>query len=432
MAIDELSPSLAERVAVVRTQVDALASLAPRDLDGAGALELFDTVFELADRLTAIAVRALPVVESDGRWALGGARTFPAWLARRARVTHARAKRLTRLGRALREELPGTAAAVVAGGRGRVGVEQAEILTTIAATSPVRRQVLADSSQVCGEGFLLDQARMLSADGLRTLTRRWAAAADPDADERGYRDALEREFFEVAHTTGGCHVSGFLTTEHGEALLVALDAVTGVPAAGDDRTSTQRRAGALGDLARLTLDHGLAGAGGSVRPHLNVLVGYPTLLALATAAGVDDQLPALGPGSLVPGSLDPAVFAGGQPVPRAVLDTLMCDAEITRTVFGPDSQILDVGRAARTFTGQLRRAIIARDKHCQYPACHAPPRMCEGHHTRHWVRDHGNTDARTGILLCWHHHAHVHDNGIEIRWKTGGGWQFTHRHGGPL
>jgi hypothetical protein len=115
----------------------------------------------------------------------------------------------------------------------------------------------------------------------------------------------------------------------------------------------------------------------------------------------------------------------------------MCDAEVTRIVFGPDSQLLDVGRSRRTFTGQLRRAIIARDRHCQYPGCHAPPRLCECHHCSHWARDHGTTDARKGILVCWHHHDHVHTHGIEIHRKPGndqtpGHWQFTDRNGQPI
>ena len=107
----------------------------------------------------------------------------------------------------------------------------------------------------------------------------------------------------------------------------------------------------------------------------------------------------------------------------------MCDAQISRFMFGPDSQVINIGRAKRTFTGQLRRAIIARDKHCQYPGCTAPPRMCEGHHSKQWFRDHGDTDARSRVLVCWHHHDHLHDHGIEITWKPGGGWQFTDRHG---
>ena len=56
--------SLAQHVAAIRAHVDALARVSPRELDGAGALALFDGVFELSDRMQAIAVRALPVVEA--------------------------------------------------------------------------------------------------------------------------------------------------------------------------------------------------------------------------------------------------------------------------------------------------------------------------------------------------------------------------------
>ncbi|MGV8966367.1 MAG: DUF222 domain-containing protein [Cellulomonas sp.] len=413
--------SLAARMAVIREQVDALvAEMSPRDLDGPEALAAFDGAFELSDRLQAFAVQALTVVEADTPWNLSGARTFPSWVAAHARVTYARAKRLTRLGRALRDELPLTAAGVLAAGPGRVSVEQAEILTTAAATSAVRREALVDP-EVAGERFLLQQASLVGVDRLRLLARRWAAAADPDADERGYREVTEREFFDLSPTTGGHHLSGFLTTDHAEGLLVALHAVEGIPAAGDERTASQRRAGALSDLARLTLDHGLAGSGASVRPHISVLVDYPTLISLTTQAGADDLID--------PAVLNPAVYEDGHPVSQAVLGRYMCDAEVSRFVFSADSQLLNVGRSKRTFTGQLRRAIIARDKHCQYPRCTAPPPLCEGHHCQHWFRDHGNTDAREGVLLCWHHHEHVHDNGIEIAWKAGGGWQFTDRHG---
>ncbi|MGV8968609.1 MAG: DUF222 domain-containing protein, partial [Cellulomonas sp.] len=241
-------------------------------------------------------------------------------------------------------------------------------------------------------------------------------------DERGYREVTEREFFDLSPTTGGHHLSGFLTTDHTEGLLVALHAVQGIPAAGDERTASQRRAGALSDLARLTLDHGLAGSGASVRPHISVLVDYPTLVALTTTTGGVDDL-------IDPVVLNPAVYEDGHPVSRAALAKHLCDAEVSRFVFSADSQLLNVGRSKRTFTGQLRRAIIARDKHCQYPRCTAPPPLCEGHHCQHWFRDRGNTDAREGVLLCWHHHEYVHDHGIEIAWKPGGGWQFTDRHG---
>ena len=56
-------------------------------------------------------------------WPMSGARTFPGWLAARAHLTRARAQQVTRLARALRDELPLTSLAVVQGGQGRVTVE---------------------------------------------------------------------------------------------------------------------------------------------------------------------------------------------------------------------------------------------------------------------------------------------------------------------
>ena len=92
---------------------------------------------------------------------MSGARTFSVWLAARAHLTRARAQQVMRLARALRDELPLTAAAVVQGGQGRVSVEQAEILTTTAATSAIRRAVLIDPDDA-GERFLLGQAALVA------------------------------------------------------------------------------------------------------------------------------------------------------------------------------------------------------------------------------------------------------------------------------
>jgi hypothetical protein len=117
-------------------------------------------------------------------------------------------------------------------------------------------------------------------------------------------------------------------------------------------------------------------------------------------------------------------FEDGTPIPRALLDKLACDGELNRYLFGPNSEVLDVGRAQRTFTNARRDAIIARDRQCQYPGCHAPPAISECHHVKHWSRDHGPTSVANGIMLCWHHHDVVHQRRIEIH-RRGNRWMFT-------
>lgn len=85
-------------------------------------------------------------------------------------------------------------------------------------------------------------------------------------------------------------------------------------------------------------------------------------------------------------------------------------------MFGPDGAVLDVGRARRTVTGQMRRAVIARDQHCVYPGCDQPPSRCEVHHAvTHWA-DGGDTSVANSALLCWYHHQLVDTRGITMRW----------------
>ena len=68
-------------------------------------------------------------------------------------------------------------------------------------------------------------------------------------------------------------------------------------------------------------------------------------------------------------------FEDGTPVPRALLDRLACDSEINRVIFGPQSQVLDVGRAERTFKGPRRAAVVARDRHCPISRVHRATRL---------------------------------------------------------
>jgi hypothetical protein len=60
-----------------------------------------------------------------------------------------------------------------------------------------------------------------------------------------------------------------------------------------------------------------------------------------------------------------------------------CDAQIARVAFAPTGEILDAGRAARLFSTAQTRAIIARDRHCIWPGCDAPPFWCECHDRKH-------------------------------------------------
>ncbi|MET0697444.1 MAG: HNH endonuclease [Acidimicrobiia bacterium] len=81
------------------------------------------------------------------------------------------------------------------------------------------------------------------------------------------------------------------------------------------------------------------------------------------------------------------------------LRALACDCSLSRIVFGPDGETIDVGRRTRVVPTALRRALIARDRHCTWPECDRDPRWCDAHHIEHWANG-GKTEASNLRLLC--------------------------------
>jgi hypothetical protein len=66
-----------------------------------------------------------------------------------------------------------------------------------------------------------------------------------------------------------------------------------------------------------------------------------------------------------------------------------------------------VGRRTRVIPTALRRALIARDRHCTWKGCDRDPRWCDVHHRKHWA-DGGTTDAANTTLRCRFHHVLTH------------------------
>jgi hypothetical protein len=431
--VSVLRPELAGLVAQFTAAVDAMVAVGARagvDLDGPEAAALAVVLARGMSRLGVVEAQMLPVVEADGLWSLT-AGSMKAWAIGALDVSARVAQTQVRLGRELRDHLPLTAAAAAAG---VISVEHAQVLARSATNTEQRVAVLADPQSPINEAFLVQQAALKPVDAFRRTVAHWSAVADPDADERGYVEACDREHLTVDQTMGGYHVAGWLTVEHGQALVTALEAITPVPAAGDTRRASQRRAQALFDLCRVVIEKGLAGTGKATRPRLTVLVPFETLRKetdRARAAEERQTLPGLVPEMTPESLLHGPQFEDGTPVPRPLLNRLACDGELNRIIFGPTSEVLDVGRAQRTFTNARRDAIIARDRHCQFPGCTAPPVISECHHVRHWTRDHGDTSVNNGILLCWHHHDVVHRRHIEIH-RRGDRWVFTDADGREL
>ncbi len=117
-------------------------------------------------------------------------------------------------------------------------------------------------------------------------------------------------------------------------------------------------------------------------------------------------------------------FIEGQtePVSVATVERHICGSGTVPVHFDTDGQVVNVGRDRRLFTARQRIGIAARDGGCLFADCTRPPSWCEVHHTKHWVRDHGETNIDLGVLLCKHHHLMVHDNGWEIIRSHGRYW----------
>lgn len=422
---------------------EAATAFAAVDLSLAEVEELaaaHDALRAVGDRLGAVRARLAARIAEDGRWAASGtARTFPEWVARRGGSSVGAARRELALGRALESEVPAAGRDVAAG---RISLEHAQVLSEVAATSDARRAALASDRSDRNEAFLVDAARRLSVDDFRRFTKRWAAAVDQAAHEAEHRAAIEREHLRLIRRRDGVDIQGFLAAENAETLATALRVVAGVPAADDPRSAEQRTAAALTGLAQALLDHGLEGAGTAlVRPHLLVHVPYETYLAQTTGPDGDNApdggdatgpIAPAGPLETADGGLGaPAELDDGTPLAPSAFARIACDARVTRVVFGPAGQPLDIGRAQRTFTGPQRAAVVARDRTCRYPGCSAPPIICEVHHILWWSRS-GPTAVKNGILICAFHHRQVHQRDIAIAHDGAGGFTFTRRDGSRI
>ncbi len=98
---------------------------------------------------------------------------------------------------------------------------------------------------------------------------------------------------------------------------------------------------------------------------------------------------------------------------------LLCDATC-EVWFTRHGQVIGAGRATRTISRQLRRALEHRDPTCVVPGC-GSTRGLHAHHIQHW-EDGGPTDLSNLVLVCPHHHRQHHRGGITI---TGPADQLT-------
>src|SRR5699024_10584370 len=150
------------------------------------------------------------------------------------------------------------------------------------------------------------------------------------------------------------------TEENGRLLRTALEAVQVPPSEAAVRSGQQLRSQALTDIALVLLDRGLHGTDDSVRPHAWVLVIPSALERLVQRAEMTASPPAPTGGQqwrrLL--QISPPTWADGTgPVPESVLRRLASCGDVYRILFSTESEVLNHGRAHRTFTAAQRRAL---------------------------------------------------------------------------
>ncbi|WP_454299505.1 hypothetical protein [Salana multivorans] len=395
----------------------------------------FRTLLAGQDMLAALVTQAAGLVESSGAWReeSAGARNFGDWLGRATRHGTGGGRRIQEKARTL-EAMPVVKEAATTPGSGMSDAHVSQVARALESSPPGTRERVVEAQ---AEILLLAKTRDAASFG-RDLRAR-IAALEADSADASFEEAHNNRFLRLSPSNGSVKVEGMLDPVAGETVRRALEALTPVPSEGDPRTSGQLSADALEVLAGRVLSYGEK-KGSLNRPQITVVMREETFLAARTRQRVQAERSPSRQGSSAGGlsgeafrrsglRTEPplAQLEDGTALPPAAVEALLCDAEVQRLVVDPAGQPLDVGLATRSFTADLRVAILRRDRHCQFPQCALRASWCDIHHRRYWSDD-GPTSLENGITLCSFHHHRVHAESIWIR-AVSGGFVFISRDG---
>ncbi|MET8041638.1 DUF222 domain-containing protein [Micromonospora sp. NPDC005215] len=385
--IDELAGA----ESAVATCTDASAwALSEGDL-----ITALDATHRLQQRLAAVRLALVREVDGRGTAVAQGASSTAVWLRHRLRLDVAAARRLVDLAASVDAAPAGVRDALASGA---VSLEQARVIAdAVTAVQTVAGPEVADKAV----GVLVEWAEQFDPTVLRKLSTRILDHVAPEMADAAARAALDAEaaratrdrHVTVSEQTGGrLRLSGTLDAETAALVRAAIDPLSAPSGPDDTRTPGQRRHDALADVCRLVLRTGELPEHGGDPAQLVVTTGFDELTRQLHAGALDVGL-------------------------RLTPDTvrrLACDAAILPAVLGGAGQVLDVGRQRRLVSGPLRRALVLRDGGCAFPGCDRPPRWCAAHHIRHWA-DGGPTSLDNSVLLCGHHHRHLHQTEWAVR-----------------
>jgi hypothetical protein len=370
-------------------------SSADRSID-----ELDGAIRRLASRINAVNYELLVLVrEFDDRlgWAKWNFPNCAEWLSWRCGICVSAAREKVRTAHALRG-LPGIALAFR---EGRLSYTKARALTRVAALhgeDALLRYALNATAPDVEERCR--QIRNVQPDSVNDARRAWEARA-----LSAWRNPVR----------GTLCLRVELPLDVGEIVMKAIEraleqeAIPDGIADGSPSSFQAQQADALVAMARTYLRAGASGAtdstaspgSDSAADHYQVVI-----------------------------HVDEAALRGGAGRADAPLETvkrLACDSSVVVVTEDERGTPLDVGRKQRTVSTPLRRALLARDRHCTFPGCHRT-RFVHAHHVDHWV-DGGETTLGNLVLLCAHHHRLLHEGGYRIRRDYQGDYHFVRADG---
>jgi hypothetical protein len=236
---------------------------------------------------------------------------------------------------------------------------------------------------------LVAWATPMSVNQVRTLCKAVRRVIDPEGADKDDEFDYERRWLRISPLADGMHlVDGVLDEVGAAAVNTALDGLA-LSGPKDKRKRKQRMADALVELANHALDSGALPARRGVKPHDTVTTTLEGLQGLPGAAGIE-----------------------GTPISQKTLERVACDCTISRVMLA-GSQVIDVGRATRSISPAMRRALKARDQHCRFPRCDRPASWTSAHHIEFWSRG-GRTRVKDLLSLCFYHHRLVHEGDWQV------------------
>jgi hypothetical protein len=364
---------------------EGLAAVADEDRSTWSAAARLARLIELQslhERLDAEVLRVVADCDAVDAWSadgLGGV----SWLAAKTGMVRHAAGRLLQTSRFVARHAP-TAKALEGADITAAHVE------LLAAAAHRRDDLYAEHETV-----LLDAAAVVEVQDFPAVTRRWAALADDELARRDAAYGFARRGLTFSPTVGGSAVGGFLDPEAAVTINDVLEEMQPPEGAADTRSAAQRRADALLLLCQR--------ARGGDLPESRPIAGAEVVVSHDLFA----NLPLANLDALQ------CEIEGFGPIPRITAERLLCDCALGRVVVQGRSQIIDLGRRTRKIPRRLRRAIVLRDQHCQFPGCRVQAAWCDVHHLLAWILG-GETNLENCLLLCRRHHVAVHEGGWKL------------------